>query len=96
MQSDTGASVSLISEKTFQQLWFKKKAPYLKVSKTILRTYSGEQLPVLGELSVTVKYMCMRIKQWCCRCWWCKVQGQTFSAEIGCKKFGYSGSESVG
>ena len=56
MEIDTGASVSLISEQTFQTLWTKKHAPGLRRPEVQLRTYSGERLRVLGELDVKVRY----------------------------------------
>ena len=45
MEIDTGASVSLISEKTFDQVWTEKE---LKVSSVKLRTYTGQTLEVKG------------------------------------------------
>lgn len=56
MEIDTGASVSLISEQTFKGLWSKKNSPGLRRPNLHLRTYSGEQLQVLGELDVKVRY----------------------------------------
>ena len=54
MEVDTGAAVSLISEATYKRLW--KNPPKLKPTTTRLRTYSGQQLVVLGTLVVNVKY----------------------------------------
>ena len=53
MEVDTGAACSLMSEVSFRQLW-----PSRKLSKAGLRlcTYSGEPIPVLGTLTVNVKY----------------------------------------
>ena len=53
MEMDTGAVCSLMSEVSFRELW-----PSCKLSKADLRlrTYSGEPIPVLGTLSVNVKY----------------------------------------
>ena len=50
MELDTGASVSLVSEAA---QWPKAR---LQESRARLCTYSGERLPVLGELLVNVKY----------------------------------------
>ena len=50
MELDTGALVSLISAKTFATLW------WLQKSNTVLRTYSGEQIRVVGIIDVSVKY----------------------------------------
>ena len=53
MEIDTGASVSLISEKMFQQNWTEKE---LKASSVLLRTYTGHTLEVKGCIEVNVKY----------------------------------------
>ena len=53
MELDTGASVSLISEGTWKRVL---KAPPLSQSDVRLKTYTGESLEVLGQLSVGVKY----------------------------------------
>ena len=53
MEVDTGSAVSIISEIEYNTLF--KNLP-LQPSKLQLRTYSGEQLPLLGELQVSVKY----------------------------------------
>ena len=52
MEVDTGASVSLISERTWQDLC----TPKLNPAKVILRSYSGESVKVLGEMELTVQY----------------------------------------
>ena len=46
MEVDTGASVSLVSEQTYQRYWPNRK---LERTSTILRTYSGEALRVVGK-----------------------------------------------
>ena len=53
MEIDTGASVSVISEQTR-----KKMLPDVPLSKStlLLKTYTGEVMPVLGEMKVEVKY----------------------------------------
>ena len=53
MEVDTGAAVSVISEATKACLF-----PNIKVNDTpvILTTYTGEQMAVIGEVSVTVTY----------------------------------------
>ena len=53
MELDTGASVSLVSEKTWKRVL---NASPLKHSEVRLKTYTGERLEVLGELDATVKY----------------------------------------
>ena len=53
MELDTGASVSIISEKTYKK-WLSSKA--LQKSTVSLRTYTGEPLDVMGSMEVEVKY----------------------------------------
>lgn len=55
MEVDTGATVSIISDKT------RSNSPNLQnltlqPSSAKLRTYTGETIPVLGELTVQVEY----------------------------------------
>lgn len=52
MEIDTGASVSLVSEKTFERLWPGK---LLRKTNIKLRTYSNEEIEVVGEADVDVK-----------------------------------------
>ena len=51
MEVDTGASLSLVSEETFRNLWPNKQLlpPNVK-----LCSYTGEQIVVLGGLDVAV------------------------------------------
>jgi len=53
MEVDTGAAVSVISEATKAQLF-----PGVRLSDTsvMLTTYTGEQMAVIGEISVTVRH----------------------------------------
>ena len=53
MELDTGALVTLISDVTCQELFPGADIRELTV---LLRTYSGEHLPVVGEMDVRVKY----------------------------------------
>ena len=53
MELDTGATVSLISRRTFQKLL---PGETLQASHTQVRTYSGEPIPVVGQLEVEVGY----------------------------------------
>ena len=48
-----GASLTVISEKTFHDTWPQRA---LQPSGTKLRTYMGEELGVLGSFAATVKY----------------------------------------
>ena len=54
MELDTGASLSVISEDVYTQL--KSIEGSLKETKLTLKSYTGEIIPVLGTLSVEVKY----------------------------------------
>ena len=53
MELDTGAAVSLISEKTYNQFFSDVS---LKKSTVKLKSYSGEDIPVVGLMEVLVKY----------------------------------------
>ena len=53
MELDTGAPVSIISQKVWEGILSKTQ---LEKSDTQLKTYTGEKLQVLGQLQVQVKY----------------------------------------
>ena len=53
MELDTGATVSLISRRTFQKLLLGET---LQASNTQLRTYTGKPIPVVSQLQVEVGY----------------------------------------
>ena len=53
MEIDTGAAVSIISDKTRRSLFSELK---LNESSLILKTYTDEQMKVIGQLNVRVKY----------------------------------------
>lgn len=52
MELDTGAAVTLISESTCQRLWPERP---LQACTRRLRTYSGEEVPVLGQLDMVLE-----------------------------------------
>ena len=54
MEIDTGAAVSLISESTYTQLWPDGGNPELHQAPISLRTYTGEELALLGKTTITV------------------------------------------
>ena len=56
MELNTGATLSIVSEKTYQSLFFSQAPPQLKPSTAQLKTYTGEVLRILGEITVTVCY----------------------------------------
>ena len=53
MELDTGAAVTIMSERQYKELF--PGAP-LQQSSVLLKTYSGERLPVLGDMKATVQY----------------------------------------
>ena len=55
MEVKTGASLSLISEEMYHQLWPSNQSQ-LQPSEKVLTTYTGESLKVLGSLLVSVEY----------------------------------------
>ena len=54
MELDTGASFSLISEHTYQSIWPEKDGLMLQVSSVKLHTYTGEQVEMVGYITVSV------------------------------------------
>ena len=55
MEIDTGASLSLISKATYDKLQSSATLPPLKSEQIKLRTYTGEEINVLGSVSVTAR-----------------------------------------
>ena len=55
MELDTGATLSVCSDAGFRQLW-PCGGPKLEPCSVKLKTYSGEQLPVMGQAAVNVQY----------------------------------------
>ena len=53
MEVDTGSAVSLVNEKTFRRLC---PTPKLTKSKSVLRTYTGAKIPVIGEFVADIRY----------------------------------------
>ena len=56
MEIDKGAAVLLISETMYRKTWKKCEAPPLQSTKTKLKTYTGEEVPVLGTIRVEVTH----------------------------------------
>ena len=54
MEIDTGSAMTLISQATFSKLWSQGNAPVLESTPIRLRTYSGEELKVVGRAVVRV------------------------------------------
>ena len=55
MEVDTGASLSLMSETTYKKLWESDTLPDLQQTAVKLRTYTGEEIGVLGCINVKVQ-----------------------------------------
>ena len=62
MEVDTGSAVSIISETEYNNLF---KHLQLKPTNIQLKTYSGEQLLLLGEIQVSVKYRTSTTTPYC-------------------------------
>jgi len=56
MELDTGASLSIISEKTFCSLWSTQARPELQLSSVKLHTYTKQAIEMLGSITVKVTY----------------------------------------
>ena len=56
MEVDTGASCSLVSETTYNKLKTQTGLPPLQSTAAELRTYTGEQIPILDILEIPVCY----------------------------------------
>ena len=54
MEIDTGSALTLISQETFSKLWPQGGAPQLEKTSFRLKTYSGEELKVIGRAAVRV------------------------------------------
>ena len=52
MEVDTGTSLSIISEATYQSLWTAELRPLLKTTDIKLHTYTKKSLQVLGSLEI--------------------------------------------
>ena len=55
MEVDTGSALTLVSEATFSKLWPPGTYPHLESTPIRLRTYSGEELGVVGRAVVRVR-----------------------------------------
>ena len=55
MEIDTGATITLMSERSYNELWNEHNRPCLRPADVIVRTYTGEQVDVVG--TATVKYL---------------------------------------
>ena len=51
-----GASLTLISKSTFNKLWDAQEAPNLQSTTSKLRTYTGENIEVLGVANVNASF----------------------------------------
>ena len=54
MEVDTGATLSIMSEKTYRESWPTQSSPTLQPSEAKLKTYTGEDIPIKGKIQVDV------------------------------------------
>ena len=54
LEVDTGATMSIISRRTYNHTWPVGNTPHIKPTNVSLRTYTGEKIQVAGEISVEV------------------------------------------
>ena len=56
MELDTGAAVSVLSEATYKAVWNVENLPPLQPSQVHLHMYTGDTIPVLGMMHVSVQH----------------------------------------
>ena len=56
MEIDTGAAMTILSEDTFRQVEKGQEVSRLKPTKARLRTYTGKEINVMGEVQLPVEY----------------------------------------
>ena len=56
VEIDIGASTTVVHEKTFHNLAQSERALKLNVANIVLRTYTGEVIPVVEECELDVEY----------------------------------------
>ena len=57
MEIDTGATITPVSDHSYNELWNEQNRPCLRPADVIVRTYTGEQVDVVGIGTVLVKHM---------------------------------------
>ncbi|KAK3725271.1 hypothetical protein QZH41_010111, partial [Actinostola sp. cb2023] len=62
MELDTGASLSIISAKTYETLWGGEDRPPLQNTNIVLQTYTGEKINPKGIIEVSVAYGKQNVK----------------------------------
>ena len=56
MELDTGAAVSLISTETYHSIMTKAAIAPLEKTNIVLKTYTGQSIPVLGTTTIKARY----------------------------------------
>ena len=56
METDTGASASVINEAVYKLISRGEPKPQLQPTQAVLKTYTGEQISVLGMFNAVVVY----------------------------------------
>ena len=54
MELDTGATLSVISESTYREMFPAEPSPQLKASQAQLKSYTGESIKIKGATDVEV------------------------------------------
>ena len=81
---DTGAAVSLISQAKFNDAWPPLQRPRLRRTDVVLRTYTGEKLPVLGQIQANVIFRDKTISSsGSCKGRWTYADGQRLDRKAG-------------
>ena len=60
MEIDTGASLSIISEETYNSLWVTGSRPKLQPTTVNLHIYTKESITALGSITIDVCYKASR------------------------------------
>ena len=64
MELDTSAAVSVLSEATYKAVWNVENLPPLQTSQVHLHMYTGDTIPVLGMMYVSVQHN-QQARQFC-------------------------------
>lgn len=56
MELDTGASLTVINESTYNQVQQQSSVPQLQPTQQVLKSYSGHSIQLLGHLDIAVRY----------------------------------------
>ena len=77
IELDTGASLAIINETTYNQVQKQSSVPQFQPTQHVLKSYSGHSIQLLGHLDITVRYG-VNLSKLTCSCgwwWWSKPNG---------------------